>query len=198
MSRILWALALVLFVVACNGEGAQTTTTTTTSLAPSTTDTAPVSTTSTEAPTTTSTGAASTTTIVDPLAPEGSGCTPGTEVLPDGLWFGVAHEYDENGIAFDLACWFTGEAAVVAAAEDGAESPPPNDYYVRNKNEQLRLLAVVQSVPVVWYPTGDPNRPATGSYSEWITFLDTQQFRNAIWVTIADGTVTMIEEQWVP
>jgi hypothetical protein len=45
-------------------------------------------------------------------------------------------------VTVDLVQWFTGEAATKAAAEDGEESPPPNDYYVRNVNPRLRTLPV--------------------------------------------------------
>jgi hypothetical protein len=41
---------------------------------------------------------------------------------------------DRPTITFDLIQFFTGEAATKAAAEDGEESPPPNDYYIRNVN----------------------------------------------------------------
>ena len=110
----------------------------------------------------------------------------------------MVEAYDATGISFDLACWYTGEAAVAASAEDGEESPPPNDYYVRNENTQLRLLGVSAATPVTWYPSGDPNDAVAGTYADWTVFLDGQEFRNAVWVTIASGTVTEIEEQWVP
>ena len=45
-------------------------------------------------------------------------------------------------VTFDLVQWFSGDAATKAAAEDGEESPPPNDYYIRNVNPRLRTLPV--------------------------------------------------------
>ena len=45
-------------------------------------------------------------------------------------------------VTFDLVQWFQGDAAARAAAEDGEESPPPNDYYIRNVNPRLRTLPV--------------------------------------------------------
>lgn len=119
-------------------------------------------------------------------------------MLPDGVWFGSPDSYDSNGIAFDLECWFTGDAAVVAAAEDGEESPPPNDYYVRNQNPKLRDLEVPANTPVRWYLSGDPNEYVDGDFTGWIAFLDTMPFRLDIWVTIVNGVVISIEEQWVP
>lgn len=132
------------------------------------------------------------------MAPEGSGCSPGTDVLPDGEWYGEVPTFDENSIGFDLACWFTGDAAVEAAAEDGEESPPPNDYYVRNQNDQIRVLVVDSDTPVTWYPSGDPNDVGEGTFSDWITYLEEADFRLGVWVTIEGGAVTEITEQWVP
>ena len=44
------------------------------------------------------------------LGPENalvSGCTPGTSSsLPDGVWYGFVHAWDEEGVDFDLACLF--------------------------------------------------------------------------------------------
>jgi hypothetical protein len=106
--------------------------------------------------------------------------------------------FDATGISFDLACWFTGEAAEVAADEDGEESPPPNDYYVRNENDEVRLLAVAGDTPVTWYPSGDPNDIVEGTFADWIEYLEGVEFRLGIWVTISGGQVTEIVEQWVP
>jgi hypothetical protein len=163
-----------------------------------TTTTAPTTTTTFVATTTTTVPATTTTTFDSNQLADGSGCTPGTEELPDGVWYGYADSYDADGIEFDLACWFSGEGAEIAAAEDGEESPPPNDYYVRNQNPMLRGLAVASDTPVRWYLSGDPNEYVDGTYTGWIAFLETIPFQLGIWVTIEDGAVTDIEEMWVP
>jgi hypothetical protein len=130
---------------------------------------------------------------------DGSGCTPGSGDLPDGRWFGYVTVTRADGLDLDLACWFSGEAAIEAAAEDGEESPPPNDYYVRNDNLAARSLAADPSVEVVWYPDlGDPTSEATTTFADWVA-----QDRGAggvpgIWVEIDDGSVVSIHEQWVP
>ncbi|MGB7859619.1 MAG: hypothetical protein WBM90_03905 [Acidimicrobiia bacterium] len=193
---MLITLTIALPLAACSPDEAASTTSST---AESTTTTAaPATTTITQRPTTTTTVAPSTTTNETNLLAEGSGCTPGTDVLGDGVWYGIVASYDTNGISFDLACWFSGDAAVIASAEDGEESPPPNDYYVRNLNTQLRDLNVGPDTPVRWYLSGDPNEFVDGPFSDWIAFLDSQEFRLGIWVTITDGEVTDIEEKWVP
>lgn len=191
MRKLLALLATGILLAACSGDGTTAT---------STTSTTPPDTSTTSAPpaTTTTAPLATTTTVVDTLAPEGSGCTPSTDDLSDGLWYGRVSHFDAAGISFDLACWFSGDAATAAAAEDGEESPPPNDYYVRNQNEQVRELEVATDTPVLWYLSGDPNDSREGTFSEWTDFLETQDFHLGVWITIADGEVTEIEEQWVP
>ncbi len=188
---------IVVLLAACSGDGNDATTT---SEAPGPTTTSqPATTSTTLPPSTTTTSALSTsTTESDPLAPEGSGCTPGTTELPDGEWYGQVDAFDSTGISFDLACWFTGEAAEVAAADDGEESPPPNDYYVRNENDEVRLLMVDPSVHVTSYPSGDPNDFVEGTFADWTEYLEGVEFRLGIWVTVTGGQVTEIAEQWVP
>jgi hypothetical protein len=187
-------LSVVITVVACSGETGNTSTTT----SPASTTTTAAATTTTTVAVTTTVAAPTTTVTADTLAADGSGCTPGPGALPDGRWYGLVDSYDAQGIAFDLACWFSGEAAIAASAEDGEESPPPNDYYVRNENTQLRDLPVDPATPVLWYLGGDPNDFEEGVFSDWIEHLDTMSFRFGIWVTIEEGQVTEIEEQWVP
>lgn len=207
--------ALALLTVAC-GESATSETTTTeaapTTSAPvaattsssvaATTSLTPTSTTEPETtePETTETTTPGTTT--PPTAVDGaggSGCSPGPDpVLPDGEWFGLAVTTSAGSIDFDLACWFTGEAAVDAAAADGEESPPPNDYYVRNESETIRPVPVTADAPVVYYPTGDPTGETTGSFEDWRGVLETRGAFFGIWLVTEDGAAVSIREQWVP
>ena len=197
MRRLIALLATGALLTACSPTSAESTTTTTTT-EPTTTTSLPVTTTTTTTPTTPTTVVVTTTTIDTNTLADGSGCTPGTDDLPDGVWYGYVDTHSEDGIAFDLACWFSGDAAVIASAEDGEESPPPNDYYVRNENPALRDLEVAADTPVRWYLSGDPNEYVDGTFAEWRVFLDTVPFWLGIWVTIDDGSVTGIEEMWVP
>jgi hypothetical protein len=205
-------VALALLVAGCGGGSSAATTTTraapttqaqqTTTTAPTTTTTtAPATTeatTSTEATTTT---AATTTTVdVNTLA-DGSGCTPGTDVLGDGLWFGYVDSATPGALEFDLACWFTGEPAATAAAEDGAESPPPNDYYIRNTNPQLRTITVAPGAEVTWLTSiGDPSTQTTIPYADWLVAREGRDtgFDPGVWITISNGEATFIEEQYQP
>jgi hypothetical protein len=102
-----------------------------------------------------------------------------------------------SGIEFDLACWFTGEPAVEAAAEDGAE-PPPNDYYVRNANPPIRSLPVSPETEVVWYPTEDPASEVIVTFSDWVDGVTSRGTFFGVWLDVIDGEVFRIREQWVP
>jgi hypothetical protein len=199
-SRITCLAMLAFVAVACAAETTDTTEPTSPSAAPTTT--VVEATTSTSNPETTTTAPAGTTTTFGSVLDEaeGSGCTPGEGDLPDGEWYGGVVEAEGNTIGFDLACWFTGDAAARAAAEDGEESPPPNDYYVRNANPSVRTITVGPDVEVVWYPDfGDPGSEATTTFAEWIGGLSGRgEFIPGIWLEIEDGDVVGIQEQWVP
>jgi hypothetical protein len=129
---------------------------------------------------------------------EGSGCTPGQGELGDGRWFGFVPATTSGTVEFDLACWFTGDAATRAAAEDGEESPP-NNYYVRNVNETTRTLDVAADASVVWYPLGgDPTSEETTTYPDWLQGVEERGFMFGVWLEVDDGAVVSIHEQWVP
>ena len=117
--------------------------------------------------------------------------------LPEGEWYGVVVSASPSGIEFDLACWFTGEAAVTAAEEDGAE-PPPNDYYARNDNSQIRSLPVSPEAEVTWYPTGDPTSEVTVTFAQWVDGVTSRGLFFGVWLGVIDGEVLRIREQWVP
>lgn len=190
-----WA-ATALLVAACSSDGGVSTTTA--PPASTTTSGAPASTTSTS-PDTTTTSAVTTIPDTNALA-EGSGCTPGTtEGLPDGEWFGSVQDATPDSLVFDLACWFTGEAAAQAAAEDGAESPPPNDYYVRNTNPATRTLTVADGAEVTWMPNpGDPTTEETVDYPQWLEGRTARPYQPGVWLTITGGAVVDVREQYVP
>ena len=129
----------------------------------------------------------------------GSGCVPGATQLPDGTWFGYLDEMSETTLAFDLACWFNGAPAAEAAAQDGEESPPPNDYYVRNSTELDRTLEVAAGTEVVWLPDlGDPATVARTDYASWLVEREERDSQPGVWITTVGGAVTLIEEQYVP
>ena len=197
MSRYCLLIIGLALVAAC-GEGTAATTTlasTSTSTLASTTTTVVVTTTT--MPPTTVTTEATTTTSQGELA-GGSGCTPGEGPLPDGEWFGLVTARRNSSLDFDLACWFTGDAAVQASAEDGEESPPPNDYYVRNDNPATREVVLGDNVQVAFFPDGDPNNETQIDYDDWKGMVAARGYELGVWLTIEDGAISEIHEVWVP
>ncbi|NLG21563.1 MAG: hypothetical protein GX555_09080 [Actinomycetales bacterium] len=129
---------------------------------------------------------------------EGSGCAPGSSdagALPDGEWYGLVVNAGGDEIEFDLACWFFGEEATLAAAEDGHESPD-NDYYVRNQSDLTFDLSVVSDATVTFYP-GDPGDGQEGDVSTWLA-ARANGFDFGIWVEVESGEVVSAREQWRP
>lgn len=129
---------------------------------------------------------------------DGGGCTPGVGALTDGRWFGFVTQAMVDAIDFDLACWFSGDNAVKAAAEDGQESPPPNDYYIRNTNPEQRTVKSGDYTSVTWYrSSGDPGSQVTTGYAEWVD-ANRDGVSAGVWITIKGGVVVDIAEQWTP
>jgi hypothetical protein len=190
------AIAVVMAVGACSGGDGSTTTT------PGAVDTtstvAPV--TSTSGPTTTTTPATSTTTPDTNTLASGSGCTPGSDELPDGEWFGYVLGAAPGVVDFDLACWFSGDAADLAAAEDGEESPAPNGYYIRNVNPQVRTVDVSPTVEVLAMANiGDPATEGPMAFDDWVALrVDDAEVPMDVWVVVEDDLVVSITEQYRP
>ncbi|HEX6146346.1 MAG TPA: hypothetical protein VF083_06160 [Acidimicrobiia bacterium] len=200
--RVTTVVLAALLLASCNG-GAESpdssSTTITTPTTESTSTTAGVTTTASPATTSSSPSTTSPPTT-EPDGPSGSGCSPGDAAsLPEGEWFGFVEATSATGIEFDLACWFTGQAAIDASAEDGEESPPPNDYYVRNESTLTRSLPVSPEVPVVWYPEGgDPTTETLVDFETWAEAVVERGFMFGVWLDVIDGEVHEIREQWVP
>lgn len=180
-----------------------------------TTTTAPPSTTTTEPPTTTitTTTAAPPTTAAGPfvyagefppvfggpLDAHGSGCAPGPGSLPDGIWFGFARGWTTGDVDFDLACFYTGNAAAAEATARGEESPPPNDYLITNDNPTLRTVPVAAGA--VGYRLDMNIELAPVPFADFIA--DPGEFQACpdfclMWLYVNGGEVTEIVSQYVP
>lgn len=137
---------------------------------------------------------------VDPSVPvaEGSGCEPGAEELPDGQWYGTVQGLTAEELELDVACWYIGEDAAMAAEEDGEESPPPNDYYVRDVDDEVSVVPVAPDATAVVYPTTSPESQE-GSVADLVATAETRGgFPYGVWVEVVDGAVVSLQEQWVP
>jgi hypothetical protein len=109
---------------------------------------------------------------------------------------------DRPTITFDLIQFFTGEAATKAAAEDGKESPPPNDYYIRNVNNRLRTLPVRSDAPITVnvlaaQSTGSSTKNVSVTLDELASYFPNNGTA-PFWITVDQGQVAKITQQFLP
>lgn len=207
LSGIIVGAALAVSAVSgCGSDGdPEDAAATTTSTLPTTTADATTTTTDSgeaDEVTSTTTASAETAITVDPdpdpdlAVAEGSGCTPGSDTLPDGRWFGGYTDLGEDALTFDLACWFFMEESEKAAAEDGDVAP--SGFYIRNTNPATRDLVISDSVIVRWLPDVNFNDLAEVPLATFLAEHDQRAYQPSIWIETSDGEIDVIEEQWIP
>ncbi|MGZ8786406.1 MAG: hypothetical protein ACXW1Y_12695 [Acidimicrobiia bacterium] len=186
------------------------TTTSSTTTEPTTTSTTTTPTTIEPPPTTTETSlfefsVASRGFFPDPLPgsdqAHGSGCVVGGSELPDGMWFGFVEGITADAVTFDLACFWTGEAAVAAATADGEEEI--FDFYIRNNNTQTRTVARSPAGTAYWLDGAGDLTPQAIPMNDWpvtsdTAYQDCPSRHCAGWLYINDGQVTELIEQYLP
>jgi hypothetical protein len=113
-------------------------------------------------------------------------------------------------LAFDEAEWLTGKEAQKAAEEDGVVppgEPVPNDYYIRNPDKTTRTIPIANDASITAKRCslcrgGKPGElgPFLESFSKGRqTFADPYRGKYSLyWLTIEDGRVVAIDEQYVP
>jgi hypothetical protein len=127
--------------------------------------------------------------------------------LEDGRYFGYVKKLEgtppDAAMTFDLAYFLTGDAANQAAAEHGDETPVPNDYYIVNDNPRLRTLPIAPTVEILAIDWTHCCDPAGTSYADWaMSIADPTDALHGShsqwWITVKDGHVVKIEEQYLP
>jgi hypothetical protein len=99
-------------------------------------------------------------------------------------------------ITFDLIQWYFGADAAREAAKDHQESPPPNDYYIRNTNPKLRTLPTAADPAITVNNLLSSHQSVPVSLAKLATL--TQDRSPVFWLTVSHGQVLRISEQWVP
>jgi hypothetical protein len=140
-------------------------------------------------------------------APASTAGVPSTSepvVLADGRHPVYLESVDpgQRSITFDLIQFFTGDAATKAAAEDHEESPPPNDYYIRNVNPRLRTLPVRDDTPITVnvlaaQSTGSATKDVPVTLAKLATYFPNSGTA-PFWITVAQDQVTKIAQQYLP
>ena len=140
-------------------------------------------------------------------APASTAASPTTTepvALADGRHPVYVKTVDPNGqtITFDLIQFFTGDAATKAAAEDNKESPPPNDYYIRNVNPRLRTLPVRAGAPITVnvlaaQATGSSTKDVSVTLAKLASYFPNSG-TPPFWITVEQGQVTKLAQQYLP
>ncbi len=150
----------------------------------------------------------------------GTSTSAGASDIEDGRYFGYVRDVQTGSgrtyLVVDYAQFLTGEAAARAAAEAGEESPPPNDYFIVNANPKLRTIPISPAARVLlaeWEDHHDPADPVAVPIAVWTDRLtevlegttpaDEEPYLHLLldlgyWFTIHGGTITVVEQQWVP
>lgn len=143
-----------------------------------------------------------------PPPPSASGPEPA--VLADGRHpvYLTGLDASKRRITFDLIQFLTGETAQKAWIKDHPEEPdgPPNDYLIVNENVKLRTLPVSSAVTVKVLNTDDLTAETTPiPFADFPAHLtkdldktDKYLWVLPFWLTVMQGQVVLIEEQFLP
>lgn len=133
--------------------------------------------------------------------------------LDDGRYISlIDHVFTEGyrggpEIHFDLGVWFAGPEAGHFAEIDGKE--PGGDYYIRNQDPTVLVREVSPNVEIssVWIDNDGTEgfEPVDISFAELVDALDGDSTGSELnmrngpwWITIEEGVVVAIDEQYVP
>lgn len=131
--------------------------------------------------------------------------------------FAYVTAFDGTRLTVDYAEMLTGDEATAAAREDGeigADETMPNDFYIRNQDPLLRTLEVMPGAAVtlqVCFVDGPCVSEEAVTLSQWAELLagDTpedlptgwQWYGGGFlpyWLTLENGVVVEISEQYLP
>jgi hypothetical protein len=109
---------------------------------------------------------------------------------------------DQRTITFDLIQLYWGDDAAREAAKDHQESPPPNDYYIRNVNPRLRTMPVRTDAPITCNTlTAGYTGSATKNVRlplDRLAIVLPHDGGGLFWITVRHDHVVKIAEQYVP
>jgi hypothetical protein len=119
----------------------------------------------------------------------GSGCFPGSETLPDGIWWGYILDLSPSSITFDLAClrW------IDDPNDDGLEE---GGWDIDNNNPKTRIVPVHPRAQAICHLWGCP--PTPFPYTDWMEMapvVPDMPSDAGVWLYINDGEVTEVGEE---
>ncbi len=198
IATVVVAAWLTLVGAACAGDGGV-----------STSPSAPTPSTAESAVTTPTTPSIEPSEIVPTPTTSPSSAASPSPTLEDGRHFGYIRSIDPSSetLVFDLAYFLTGDEANQAAAEHGDETPVPNDYYIVNDNPLLRTLRLAPDVQIRVIDWGNCCEPVQGELQPFVDAFHTKHHpwnamypggESPYWLTVEDGVIVEIEEQYLP
>jgi hypothetical protein len=141
---------------------------------------------------------------------EPSSETPPVSSLEDGEHFVQAKEVEgsegDQAVVVDLGYLLSGDAANEAAAEDGVETPVPNDYYIVNDNPKLRTVPLSRDATVEYIPTSTCCDLEPWDLQTWVDVVNGDVQSDMMgemsytwwWITVEDGEIVAVEQQYFP
>lgn len=138
---------------------------------------------------------------------------PGEPLIEDGVHFGFVRTVadpgaTESSVTFDVAELFVGEAATVAAIEDGEPSDGEellDDHYIRNPERDFAVLPLTEDVVILAIDQEDCCDPVEIDLATFASaFLEEREDQTLVGpeapyqVTVRDGHVERIEEVDLP
>jgi Flp pilus assembly protein CpaB len=119
-------------------------------------------------------------------------------VLADGRHAVLLKAIDpaHGTVTFDVVQFFRDEEAAREAAKDHQESPPPNDSYMRNVNPRLRTLPVGAGANITANQLAGSNQDIPVSLARLASL--TRQGSGVFWLTVRNGEIVQVAEQWSP
>jgi hypothetical protein len=133
-------------------------------------------------------------------APTGAGGATTSEpvVLADGRHPVLLKAIDagRGTITFDLVQYFRDDEATREAAKDHQESPPPNDSYMRNVNPRLRTLPVGAGASITANQLAGSNQDIPVTLAKLSNL--TRAGSGVFWITVGDGQIVQVAQQWSP
>lgn len=133
------------------------------------------------------------------------------DTLPDGRHFGFIRSVDAGArtVEFDLAIWLSGDEANAAWQAAGNTGSVPNDYFVVNDNPKLRTLGLSPDLRLRLLDWGHCcDTFFDGDLATFAHAIAEQRDveaggvvyrgQSSWWLTVRDGVVTSIEEQYTP
>ena len=137
-----------------------------------------------------------------------------TTAAPAGERFGYIRSVSAAGpattLAFDEAEFLIGNEAQKAAEEDGVippGEPVPNDYYIRNPDKATKTYPIANDAQITAKRCSLCRKGQSGELGPFLasfmqgrqTYAQPYRGKYALyWLTIEDGRVVAIDEQYVP